>query len=71
MFTLRIDSGVGYGGGYRATLYGPGLPVVEPALDMNVVNLDLRRAMREARKMMYGSGSVPDHVFGLPEGREL
>lgn len=61
-YTLRINSGLGWGG-YRATLYGPGLPVVEPARDMNVVSLDLRRIMREVRKM----GPVPKHVFGWPE----
>lgn len=62
MFSLRIDSGIR---GYRATVYGPGLPVCEPARDMNVVNLDLQRAMRALEKM--GPMSKPDHVFGVTE----
>lgn len=66
MFTLRIDSGIGWGG-YRATVYGPGLPVCEPARDMNVVSLDLQRAMRAVRKMMYGPGPAPDQVFGVTD----
>lgn len=49
MFTLRIDSRFGWGG-YRATVYGPGLPVVEPARDMGGVIRDLERAAIHLRK---------------------
>ena len=59
MFTLRIDSGPGIHG-YRATVYGPGLPTGEPKRDMDSVIADIQRAMVEARKM----GPLPKHVFG-------
>lgn len=59
MFTLRINSGFGWGG-YRATLYGPGLPVAEPAPNTNVVILELERAMREVRKTRM----TPSRVYG-------
>ena len=59
MFTLRIDSGPGIRG-YRATVYGPGLPASEPKRDMDSVTADIQRAMVEARKM----GPLPKRVYG-------